>query len=124
VQNCWAQVKTVKTESHMKHSVRFIAMLFLFVFEAGAAHPVLPKQVPPPQMNISAPFIPDWESPADVAAYEEREFIQRLEGLSIALTDFAATYKGGQVDLKKVKTLRKALHELEKSEWFRPQKAK
>jgi hypothetical protein len=108
----------------MKRSAKFIAMLFLFVFEAGAGHPVLPKQVPQPQMNTPVPFIPDWESPADVAAYEERQFIQRLNGLSRALTDFAATYKSGQVDLKKAKTLRKALHELEKSEWFRPQKAK
>jgi hypothetical protein len=28
-----------------------------------------------------------------------------------------------QVDLKKVKAVRKALHELEKSEWFSPQRA-
>jgi hypothetical protein len=47
-----------------------------------------------------------------------------LNELSRALTDFTATYKSGQVDLKKVKAVRKALHELEKSEWFRPQKAK
>jgi len=79
-----------------------------------------------PQMNAAAPVIPDFaeESSADEAAYEEREFIQHLNGLSRALTDFAATYKSGQVDLKRVKALRKALHELEKSEWFRPQKAK
>jgi hypothetical protein len=64
------------------------------------------------------------ESPADWAAYEERKFIQRLDGLSRALNAFAETYKGGQVDLKKVKALRKAMHELEKSEWFRPPKAK
>ncbi len=108
----------------MKHSASVIAMLFLFVFEAGAADPVLPKQVPQPQIETSAPFIPDWENPADWDAFEEHEFIQRLEGLSRALTDFAATYKGGQIDLKKVKRLRKALHELEKSAWFRPQKTK
>jgi len=110
----------------MKRSAKFIAMLFLFVFEAGAAHPVLLSQVQWSPMNASGPVIPDFaaESPADAAAYEEREFIQRLNGLSRALTDFAATYKSGQVDLKKVKAVRKALHELEKSEWFRPQKAK
>ena len=78
------------------------------------------------QMDTSAPFMPGFpeESPADAAAYEEREFLQHLNGLSQALTDFAATYKNGQVDLKKVKALRKALHELEKSDWFRPQKVK
>jgi hypothetical protein len=110
----------------MKRAAKFIAMLFLFAFEAGVAHPILLSQVQRSQMNASAPVIPDFaaESPADVAVYEEREFIQRLNGLSRALTDFAATYKSGQVDLKKVKALRKALHELETAEWFRPQKAK
>jgi hypothetical protein len=71
--------------------------------------------------------LPDFtdQAPAvDYAAAEEREFIQRLNGLSRSLSDFAETYKGGQVDLKKVKALRKAMHEFEKSEWFRPSKAK
>jgi hypothetical protein len=68
--------------------------------------------------------VPDFpqESPADLAAYQERDFIQRLNGLSKALSAFTETYKGGEIDLKKVKALRKALHELEKSSWFRPQK--
>jgi len=76
-------------------------------------------------MNASATVIPDVaeESPPE-EAYEEREFIQRLNGLARALNVFAATYKSGQVDLSKVKAVRKALHELEKSELFRPQKAK
>ena len=52
----------------------------------------------------------------------EREFIQRLNQLSRALGAFTETYKGGEIDLKKVKALRKAMHELEKSPWFRPQK--
>ncbi len=62
------------------------------------------------------------ESPAELAADQEREFIQRLNGLSRALGAFTETYKGGEIDLKKVKALRKAMHELEKSPWFRPQK--
>ena len=64
------------------------------------------------------------ELPLDSAAYREREFIHRLDGLSRALNAFSETYKGGQVDLKKVKALQKAMHDLEKSEWFRPPKAK
>jgi len=60
----------------------------------------------------------------DEAAYEEREFIQRLNGLARALNDFIAAYKSGGVDFKKVNALRKALQELEKSEWFKPQKTK
>jgi hypothetical protein len=50
--------------------------------------------------------------------------LKRLKGLSKALADFAAAYKSGEVDLRKVKAVRKAMHELEKSEWFRPQKTK
>jgi hypothetical protein len=74
----------------------------------------------------SAKFAPNLsvESPIDSAAYEEYEFIQRLTALSRALRDFAAAYKDGQMDMKKVKALRKAIQELEKSAWFRPQKAK
>jgi hypothetical protein len=71
--------------------------------------------------------IPDFteEAPTvDYAAAKEHEFIQRLNGLSRALSEFAETYKGGQVDLKKVKALRKAMQEFEKSEWFRAPKAK
>jgi hypothetical protein len=56
-------------------------------------------------------------------ADEEREFIQRLNELSRALSAFSETYKSGLVDLKKVKAVQKAMHELEKSKWFRPQKA-
>jgi hypothetical protein len=57
-------------------------------------------------------------------AFEELEFMQRLNGLFKALNDFAAAYKKGEVDLRKVKAVRKAMHELEKSEWFRPDKVK
>jgi hypothetical protein len=64
------------------------------------------------------------ESPADLAADEERDFILRLNGLSRALNAFVDDYKGGEVDLKKVRALRKAMRELEKTEWFRPPKAK
>ena len=64
------------------------------------------------------------ESPMDSAAFQEHEFIQRLSGLSRALNDFIVAYKGGQIDLKKVKALRKAMQEMEKSDWFRPQKSK
>ena len=74
---------------------------------------------PRPILNI-----PDFagESSAQLAADEEREFIRRLNQLSTALGAFTETYKGGEIDLKKVKALRKAMHELEKSQWFKPQK--
>jgi hypothetical protein len=83
--------RPIKTGIHMKRAAMFIA-IFVFVFEAGTAQPILLPRAQTSQMNVSAPVIPDFgaESPADAAAYEEREFIQRLNGLSRALTDFAA----------------------------------
>jgi hypothetical protein len=100
----------------------FTAILLLIMSPAGTSLRVQSSQAnAAPAINI-----PDFgeESPADLAAYEERDFILRLNGLSKALSAFIDNYKNGQVDLKKVKSLQKAMHDLEKSEWFRPSKAK
>jgi hypothetical protein len=54
------------------------------------------------------------------AAYEQREFARRFNGLMKALLDFAASYDSAQViNAKKAKLVRKALRDLEKSDWFR-----
>ena len=101
------------------------AILLCIMFQGGA----MPR-MQRPQRDASAivdfPVFAE-ESPADsaaYAAYKEREFIHRLDGLSRTLSAFSETYKGGQIDLKKVRALRKAMHDLEKSEWFRPSKVK
>jgi hypothetical protein len=53
-------------------------------------------------------------------AYEEKEFTRRLNNLVNALHDFSLTYNDGHVvDVKKVRAVRKAWVELEKSGWFR-----
>jgi hypothetical protein len=78
-------------------------------------------------MNASPPSnIPNFaeDSPEDLAASEEHDFILRLNGLSKAFTAFVETYKSGRIDVKEVKALRKAMHELEKSEWFKSPRAK
>lgn len=95
------------------------AILFLVLFQAGAT-----GNVSQPRILSSATVGPDFvgQSQVDDASFEEREFVQRVNGLSRALSDFAETYNSGKIDLKKVKALRKAIHELERSEWFRPQK--
>ena len=93
------------------------AILFLLLFQAGIAHPISP-----PQVQKSQKFLE--ESPQDASAFEERELVRRLNALAKALNAFATTYENGQVDLNEVKAVRKALHELERSELFRPQKAK
>ena len=56
-------------------------------------------------------------------SYEEREFIKRFNELMNAMFDFASSYNTGHViDARKAKSVRKALRELEKSDWFRPTK--
>jgi hypothetical protein len=100
----------------------FTAILLLIMSPAGTT-----LRMQSSQMDASpANNIPNFaeESPADLAASEERDFILRLNGLSKALTAFVETYKSGRVDLKEVKALQKAMRQLEKSEWFRPPKAK
>jgi len=101
------------------------AILLCIMFQAGAMPRVEGSQRGASAIVDFPVFAED--SPADsaaYAAYKEREFIHRLDGLSRALSAFSETYRGGQIDLKKVKALQKAMHDLEKSEWFRPSKAK
>jgi len=55
--------------------------------------------------------------------YEEWQFVHRIDNLMTALANFSSSYKTGHViDVKKVKQVRKALHEIEKSEWFKLEK--
>jgi hypothetical protein len=55
--------------------------------------------------------------------WEEQQFVARFNNLVKALRDFASVYQPGLlIDVKKVKAVRKAMHGLEKSGWFRPQK--
>jgi len=57
------------------------------------------------------------------AKYEEAEFVKRLNNLLSVLRDFSSSYNGGHViDVKKVKEVRKALHELQRSAWFKSSK--
>jgi hypothetical protein len=51
--------------------------------------------------------------------FEQQEFLRRFNGLARALSDFAHAYNSqGVVDVKKVKAIRNALREIEKSDWF------
>ena len=49
--------------------------------------------------------------------------MKRLNTLLKVLHDFTASYNAGEVDVKKIREVRRAWQELEKSEWFRPPKA-
>jgi len=55
--------------------------------------------------------------------YEERQFVQRIDNLIAALANFSSSYKTRHViDVKKVRAVRKALREINKSEWFKLEK--
>jgi hypothetical protein len=74
--------------------------------------------------RTATPATDDFASGVNAQDYlEEQEFIARFNNLMKALRDFGSAYKPGQViDVKKAKAVRKAMHRLEKSGWFRPQK--
>ena len=106
----------------------FGAALFFCVFQ------MVNQGGPPAAVNRRSEAIgqqrrPEWtdEETTSVAAddsrqaaeYQQHEFVSRFNSLMKALTDFASTYNAGVVNAKKAKAVRKALHELEKSDWFR-----
>jgi hypothetical protein len=56
----------------------------------------------------------------DESLYEEHQFAQRFNKLVLTLQSFSETYNSGHViDVKRVKAIKKAWHELEKSDWFK-----
>ena len=57
------------------------------------------------------------------AVLKEHDFVRRFNNLFSALLDFASNYNGHVIDAKRAKAVRKALRDLEKSEWFNPRKA-
>jgi hypothetical protein len=66
--------------------------------------------------------LPAAESESREAQFERQELILRFNRLVTALDDFARTYNSrGVIDVKKTKAVRKAVRELEKSDWFRKQ---
>jgi hypothetical protein len=96
------------------------ALLSLLFQTASGAPPhggLPPVNCPWCRQNIAPVAEPRPWTPAD----EEEQFVRRLNGLAVALADFAHSYNSqGLIDVKKVKAIRKALRELEKSGWFNP----
>ena len=86
-------------------------VVLILLCQAGMSQSAVPADTPDPQ---------DYSQAAE-AANQERELMQRYNELARALNGFVAAYKAGQIDVKKVRAVRKALHDLETLEWFRPQ---
>ena len=114
----------------MKYTANIFLCLLLTV---GAANPQSPRPRPYPPIEQSASEFDSFDAriqlePEDAvrqqAKYEEDEFVKRLNNLLSALRDFSSNYNSAHViNVKKVKEVRKALHELEKSAWFKSYKA-
>ena len=118
-----------------KLEMKYTANIFLcLLLTVGAANPQSPRPRPYPPIEQSASPL-EFDSfeariqlePEDAirqqAKYEEEEFVKRLNNLLSALRDFSSSYNGGHViNFKKVKEVRKALHELQKSAWFKSYK--
>jgi hypothetical protein len=65
------------------------------------------------------------KDPLEAQREEEQDFARRLNVLMGALREFSATYNSGHViDVRKVRAVRKAWTELEKSGWFRAENSK
>jgi hypothetical protein len=136
--NIHGALRVWKAGSHAMQSRKsiFTLSLFLAAVESSGAPPqpgtVLNRQ----QAEVRSPasiLRADGESPLiqrgddsfERPADEEKEFTRRLNRLQIALHDFSTTYNSGHViDVKKVRAVRKAWVELEKSGWFRAEKLK
>ena len=59
----------------------------------------------------------------DQSNFEEHQFAERFNKLVSALRSFSETYNSGHVvDVKRVAAVKKAWHELQKSDWFKAQK--
>jgi len=65
------------------------------------------------------------KDPLEAQREEEQDFARRFNVLMGAQREFSATYNSGQViDVRKVRAVRKAWAELEKSGWFRAENSK
>src|SRR6267154_2669477 len=113
--------------------MKYTKTLVLCLLQAvAAANAQPPRPRPYPQIEDRSELeLADIRKPIDPqdalrqeAKFEEDEFVKRLNNLLNVLRDFSTSYSAEHViNVKKVKEVRKALHELEKSDWFRSYKA-
>jgi len=77
-----------------------------------------------PVFNDPFSLLPDVGAMAEAqrkdAAFQERDFEQKFNRLIHSLVDFGTNYNNGHiVDVKKIKAVREAWKELEKTDWFK-----
>jgi hypothetical protein len=104
------------------------AILFMCLVFVGPAEPQAPTSQHQwrDQKSPSEPsgLLSNEEPFQNDAVYEEQQFVRRVNNLMDALVNFSLTYKTSHViDIKKVNAVRRALREMEKSDWFKREKA-
>lgn len=104
----------VTTEHMLTTTVLFLSLL--------QGHESPSHQGGPPAVNCPL-CVEDTAAAAEArrreAQDDEQELLRRVNGLATALTDFSSTYNSRHViDVKQIKAIRKALRELEKSDWL------
>jgi len=101
------------SNTHVNHGI-FLSTLF----QADSTTAVRPGRSN--SICVGCVDIPVAEADLREAHYEEQEFYRRFNRLATALTDFSKAYNSrGVIDVKKIKAIRKALRDFEKSDWFR-----
>jgi hypothetical protein len=99
-------------------------LLYLFAFQMPCS-PSMAHMSQPPRAPLSPQHMQACEALQDPAEPVDNGYEQlsgRLNALLRALGEFSDAYRAGKVDAKKAKVLRKALRELQKSDWFKPER--
>jgi hypothetical protein len=111
------------------------ALYVLLVMQASESFPV-PRTATEHGWNFKAPLPADALAPAATdrdgatrdgatEALQKLRFVTSFNQLVVSLKSFAESYNAGQLDVRKVKAVKKAWRELESSEaWFKPDKKK
>ena len=101
----------------------FVALLALCFFQpviAGTAPPAhMEDEFLAWQMIGTAKAAPDQAATRE-AVYEEQQFVEKFNKLLNTLQEFAEQYNHHVINVKKVRALKKAWNDLEKTDkWFR-----
>lgn len=102
-------------------SAFLFALSFISGQWPGAIPPAIYQPHPTQQAIIDLPSMTATEAASRSAALEQRRFEQNFNRLTETIVDFAEQYNHSHsIDVKKVRAMKKAWHELEKSEpWFK-----
>lgn len=97
------------------------AVLLSIVFQAAGTGGPHGRQPTVGLPQCVEPCLPFAETSPLESQYQEKEFLRRFNGLITAITEFSNTYNSrGVIDARKVRAIRKAWRELERSDWFSP----